>query len=111
MPKYVKITVPVGGGLGIPRSAGRERILSIEPDSAAAKSLAKIATNTWKAKTRLHGASSAMVQDEMKRLAGDIDRIWQALEEMGVEIVDHKDKVFDYGQLLKVVTTQPTPGI
>jgi hypothetical protein len=111
MRKFLKIKIPVPDGLEIPRMDGRESIFSIEPGSTEARSLAKIATSTWKAKTRLERASLAMIQGDMKRLAGDIDRIWQALMEMGIEIDDHKDKAFDYGSLLKVVTTQPMPGI
>jgi hypothetical protein len=85
-----------------------------EPSVADAheKALASIATNTWKAKSRLKGADSVQGSSVLKRINGDIERIWNVLiEDLGLEIKDHTGKDYDYGMALKVVTTQPTAGI
>lgn len=75
------------------------------------KALAVIATNIWKAKTKMVDASSGEVHDDMKRVYRHIESIFQAFQDMGLEVKDHTDEPFDYGLPLKVVTTQPTPGI
>ena len=97
------------------------------------KTLAAIATCAWKAKTRLKDARPidsslknlpshseqvifqqvAKKNDEiLTRVTSDIGRIWNALvDDLGLEIKDHTQEVFDYGLPLKIVTTRPTAGI
>lgn len=76
------------------------------------KALAAIATNAWKAKSRLKDAASVEDGGILKRVNGDLERIWSVLiEDLGLEIKDHTGKDFDYGMALKVVTTQPTADI
>ncbi len=85
-----------------------------EPSGADAheKALASIATNAWKAKARLKDVDSVEENGVLKRINGDLDRIWNVLvEDLGLEVKDHTGKDFDYGMALKVVTTQPTAGI
>jgi len=85
-----------------------------EPSVADAneKAVASIATNAWKAKSRLKDAGSVEDNNVLKRINGDVERIWSVLvEDLGLEIKDHTGKDFDYGMALKVVTTQPTAGI
>ena len=74
------------------------------------KGMADIATNAWKAKGKMLDASGE-VRDEMKRVYRHIEGVLESLREMGLEVKDHTGDVFDYGLPLKVVTTQPTPGI
>ena len=75
------------------------------------RAVALVATNAWKAKMKMVDASSGEVRDEMKRVYRHIEGIFQAFQDMGLEVRDHTDAPFDYGMPLKVVTTQPTPGI
>jgi hypothetical protein len=85
-----------------------------EPSVADAheKALASIATNAWKAKSRLKDADSVEDGGVLKRVNGDLERIWNVLvEDLGLEVKDHTGKDFDYGMALKVVTTQPMAGI
>jgi hypothetical protein len=85
-----------------------------EPSVADAheKALASIATNAWKAKARLKDAGAVEDSGVLKRINGDLERIWNVLvEDLGLEVKDHTGKDFDYGMALKVVTTQPTAGI
>lgn len=86
----------------------------VEPSAADPneRALATIATNAWKAKSRLKDVESDEGGGVLKRINGDIERIWNVLvEDLGLEIKDHTGKDFDYGMALKVVTTQPTAGI
>ena len=76
------------------------------------KTLASIATYTWKAKSRLENAGGVEQSEVLKRVSGDIGRIWKVLVyDLGLEIKGHTGDFFDYGLPLKVVTTQPTAGI
>ena len=78
--------------------------------SKVVKGMADIATNAWKAKGKMLDASGE-VRDEMKRVFRHIDGVLESLREMGLEVKDHTGDVFDYGLPLKVITSQPTPGI
>lgn len=89
--------------------AGGEIRYAIPPNMIL--SMADIATNTWKAKSKMMDGSSGEVRDEMKRVFRHIESIFESFQEMGLEIKDHTGDAFDYGLPLKVVTTQPTQGI
>lgn len=88
---------------------GGEIRYAIPPN--VAQGMADIATNAWKAKTKMVNGSSGEVRDEMKRVFRHIEGIFESFQEMGLEIKDHTGDAFDYGLPLKVVTTQPTQGI
>jgi hypothetical protein len=75
------------------------------------KAIADLATNAWKAKIKMIDNSSGEVREEMKRVYRPIEGMFASFQELGVEIKDHTGEIFDYGLPLKVVTTQPTPGI
>jgi hypothetical protein len=89
------------GGRGEVRLELQETIL---------KGMADIATNAWKAKAKMLD-NAGEVRDEMKRVFRHIEGVLDSLHEMGLEVKDHTGDAFDYGLPLKVVTTQPTPGI
>ena len=74
------------------------------------RGMAEIATNAWKAKSKMLDASGGVL-DEMKRVYRHIETILETLQEIGVEVKDHTGDDFDYGLPLKVVATQPTQGI
>lgn len=117
------------GGSGLPDRAGRSAIargageeLAKEPldgrapitgeqSKAVLKGMATVATNAWKAKSKMMEGSSGEVREEMKRVYRHVEGILEALHEMGIEIKDHTGDAFDYGLPLKVVTTQPMSGL
>jgi hypothetical protein len=70
-----------------------------------------IATNVWKAKSKMLDAVSGEVREEMKRVYRHVEAALENLREIGFEVKDHTGDTFDYGQSLKVITTQPTQGI
>ena len=73
--------------------------------------IADVATNAWRAKTKMMDKSSGEVREDMKRVYRHIEAMFESFQEMGLEIKDHTGEIFDYGLPLKVVTTQPTKGI
>ena len=75
------------------------------------KGMADIATNAWKARTKMLDAASGEVRDDMKRVFRHVEGIIESLKELGLETKDHTGEAFDYGLPLKVVTTQPKEGI
>lgn len=77
---------------------------------ASIRGMADIATNAWKAKTKIDGASGE-VREEMKRVYRHIESVLKSLQTMGLEVKDHTGDAFDYGLPLKLITTQPTQGI
>ena len=75
------------------------------------RAMADIATNVWKARTRMVDAASGEVREEMRRVYRHIENVFADFEAMDLEVKDHTGDAFDYGLPLKVVTTQPTRGI
>jgi hypothetical protein len=73
--------------------------------------IADVATNAWRARTKMVDKNSGEVREEMKRVYRHIEAMFESFQEMGLEIKDHTGELFDYGLPLKVVTTQPTKGI
>jgi hypothetical protein len=78
---------------------------------ALSKALAAIATNAWKARSKMVNELSGEPREEMKRVYGHIQRILDSITELGLEIEDRTGEPFHYGLPLKVVTARPTPGI
>ena len=89
---------------------GGEEVRHTVPASVV-KGMADIATNAWKAKTKMLDGASREVREEMKRVYRHIESVLESLQTMGLEVKDHTGDAFDYGLPLKVVTTQPTQGI
>jgi hypothetical protein len=71
------------------------------------KALVDIATHVWKARGRMVDSVSGEVRDEMKRIYGDMERIYKCFDELGIVIKDHTGETFDYGLPLKVIATKP----
>src|ERR1051325_4389962 len=54
-----------------------------------ARGMAAIATNAWKAKTKMVDGASGEVREEMKRVFRHIEGIFDSFQEIGLEIKDH----------------------
>jgi hypothetical protein len=70
--------------------------------------LADLATGIWRLRQRF---AAHPPQDELRRATRDLDSLWDALTQAGVEVQDHNNALYDAGQSLRVVAFQPTPGI
>jgi hypothetical protein len=75
------------------------------------KDLADIATQAWKARSKMLDPVTGEVREDMKRTIRHIEAILTTVRGMGFEIKDHTNEGFDYGQPLRLVATQPTAGI
>ena len=73
--------------------------------------LAVIATNAWKARTKMTGGGTNEPREEMRRVYRHIEAMFDAFQQMGLQVRDHIGEEFDYGLPLTVLTTQPTPGL
>ncbi len=75
------------------------------------KAMADIATNVWKAKSKMLDSGSGEVREEMKRVYRHVEGALENFRDIGLEVKDHTGDAFDYGLPLNVVTTQATQGI
>jgi hypothetical protein len=73
--------------------------------------LADIATQAWRARTKMIDPLSGDTRDEMKRVIRHVDAIISTLTGFGFEIKDHTGDAFDYGQPLRLIATQPALGL
>jgi hypothetical protein len=75
------------------------------------KSMAAIATNAWRAKTKMVDTLTGEIREEMKRVGRHIEAIYRNLADLGVVIRDHTGEPYDEGQPMKVVASKPTAGL
>ena len=75
------------------------------------RAIASIATNTWRAKTKMTNPVTGEIRDEMKRVARHVEAIYRNLAELGIVIRDHTGDAYDEGQPMKVVASKPTSGL
>lgn len=75
------------------------------------KTFAAIATHAWRAKERMLDPASGEPREGMDRLYRNIEGIYQALLDAGVEIKDYTGGIYDTGMALKALSFEPTHGI
>lgn len=75
------------------------------------KALVSIATNTWRAKTKMVDVTTGDVREEMKRVDRHIEAIYRTLAEVGIVIRDHTNDAYDEGQPMKVIASKPSQGL
>jgi|GEM_PF-1751942 len=80
-------------------------------DEAMGKTLAVIATNAWRTKMKMLDGNTGQPKEEMRRAYRHIDSILDALQQLGIEIIDPVGRLYDIGMALKVVAFEPTAGI
>lgn len=75
------------------------------------KGIAAIATNAWRAKTKMIDPASGEIREEMKRVGRHIEAIGRNLADLGVVIRDHTGEAYDEGQPMNVIASKPTAGL
>jgi hypothetical protein len=78
-------------------------------DKESARLMSELSTAAWRIRKRL-GKDSDSTQ-ENRYIARNLESIFDAFKEAGVEIVDHTGEQYDSGMALKVLAFQPTPVI
>ena len=91
-------------------AASSAQKMDVVPPSVV-KAFATIATNAWRAKTKMVDSDTGEAKEEMKRVYRHIEAIFEALKQIGVETIDPVGRVYDTGMALKVVAFEPTPGL
>jgi len=75
------------------------------------QTLVSIATNAWRAKTKMVDNMTGEVREDMKRVDRHIEAIYRNLAEVGIVIRDHTGDAYDEGQPMKVIASKPTQGL
>ena len=75
------------------------------------QTLVSIATNAWRAKTKMVDNMTGEVREDMKRVDRHIEAIYRNLSEVGIVIRDHTGEAYDEGQPMKVIASKPTQGL
>jgi len=75
------------------------------------QTLVSIATNVWRAKSKMLDPLTGEVREDMKRLDRHIEAICRNLVDIGIVIRDHTGEVYDEGQPMKVIASKPTHGL
>ncbi|MDD5701287.1 MAG: hypothetical protein PHU23_04465 [Dehalococcoidales bacterium] len=83
--------------------------LKPEKDDGLIKLTAEIGTTAWRLQRRL--TTTSETSDTIKRVSRDLESVWDALIQGGLEIKDHTGEKYDGGMALNVIAFQPTPGI
>lgn len=94
-----------------PHTKSKELHSEEQMDRQHIKSFAAIATHAWRAKERMVDPASGEPREGMDRLYRNIEGIYQALLEAGVEIKDYTGGIYDTGMALKALSFEPTLGI
>ncbi len=80
-----------------------------DKDDSLIKLNSEIGTAAWRLQRRL--ATTAETADVIKKVARDLESIWDTLSQGGIEIKDQVGEKYDGGMALSVIAFQPTPGI
>jgi len=75
------------------------------------KSIADVATGIWRLRRRLGRLEAAAPSPELRGMIRDMDALWDALSQAGVEVLDHAGAAYDPGLAVKVAAFQPTPAL
>ena len=79
--------------------------------SRVVQALANIATNAWRAKTKMVDSETGEAKEEMRRIYRHVEAIFETLKQIGLETTDLAGSQYDSGMALKVVSFEQTPGI
>lgn len=82
-----------------------------EPLDVFGSSVAALATNLWRAQTRMVDPKTGQPREETRRLYRHIEGAVEALTAMGVRLSDWLDQPYDAGLPVKVLSFQPTPEL
>jgi hypothetical protein len=75
------------------------------------KLIAEISTGLWRLKNKMIDPKSKKPLEEMSRAYRHLDSVWTAIENSGVEIINHDGDIFDSGKSLKALAFEPAAGV
>ncbi len=83
----------------------------VETGSSLDAGLASLATNIWRAQSRMIDPKTGEPREETRRLYRHIEGALDAFTTMGVRLCDWIGQPYDAGLPLKVISFQPTPEL
>lgn len=75
------------------------------------RALCTIATNAWRIKIKMIDPESGEPAEGMGRVYRHVEAQFDALQEVGIEVIDMAGRAYDSGMALKVITFEPTQGL
>jgi hypothetical protein len=75
------------------------------------KLLADISTGLWRLKSKIVDPKTKEPLNEMNRAYRHLSSVLTAMEEFGIEILDHDGEIFDAGKSIKVLAFEPAKGV
>jgi hypothetical protein len=73
--------------------------------------IADLATGVWRLKKRFVEPGTDRPREELRRSYRDVEALWDALAQAGVQVIDPTGKPYDPAESLTVLAFQPTPGL
>ena len=78
---------------------------------AMSGALSLLATNVWRARSKIIDPGTGQPRDEMRRVHRHVEGALEAFSQMGVRLNDWLNEPYDAGLPVKVLSFQPTPGL
>jgi hypothetical protein len=82
-----------------------------EDAEALAAALGTLATQVWRARSRIIDPATGEPREEMKRVHRHVEGALEVLKQLGLTMNDWVNQPYDAGLPVKVLTFQPTPGL
>lgn len=76
-----------------------------------ARIVVNLANRLWTFRRQLMPQEITQPPEELRRLHRPFERVWNALTDAGITVMDHTNELFDSGTALVVLAFQPTPGL
>jgi hypothetical protein len=70
-----------------------------------------LANSAWDLRKGSVDSLTGEPKPHLAKIARHVERLWDSLERVGLNIQDHYNQPFDSGQSLEVLAFQPTPGV
>ena len=83
-----------------------------EPETTVApRVLAELATGLWRLRTKVTEPGTDVPRPEMRAVRRQVEWMWGVLTDAGLDVQSHDQQPTDPGQSLKVIASQPVPGL
>ncbi len=92
------------------RDAPQPQKIEVVPPEVIATLIA-VATNAWRAKSKMLDADTGEPKEEMRRVYRHIEGMFNAFDELGLKTIDPTGQVYDSGMALTAISFEETPGL
>lgn len=101
----------VFGGSQPASAPGAEGVAGTRPMSVPGDFFLDLANSAWDLRKGCIDSGTGEPKPHLAKIARHVERLWDSLERVGLNIQDHYNQPFDSGQSLEVLAFQPTPGV